>query len=81
MLKRIMKWIALGLLGLILIALLVYAFLPKVPCDPMEYTDLTKTEKQLRKAGEFAVGAIMIGENGELLAGADPREETTALGK
>ncbi|HET9910671.1 MAG TPA: gamma-glutamyltransferase, partial [Anaerolineales bacterium] len=28
-----------------------------------------------------AVGAIMIGENGELLAGADPREETTALGK
>jgi gamma-glutamyltranspeptidase / glutathione hydrolase len=28
-----------------------------------------------------AVGAIMIGQNGELLAGADPREETTALGK
>jgi gamma-glutamyltranspeptidase/glutathione hydrolase len=28
-----------------------------------------------------AVGAIVIGENGELLAGADPREETTALGK
>jgi len=28
-----------------------------------------------------AVGAIMIGQNGGLLAGADPREETTALGK
>ncbi|HMB24913.1 MAG TPA: gamma-glutamyltransferase, partial [Anaerolineales bacterium] len=28
-----------------------------------------------------AVGAIMVGENGELLAAADPREETTALGK
>jgi gamma-glutamyltranspeptidase/glutathione hydrolase len=28
-----------------------------------------------------AVGAIMINENGGLLAGADPREETTALGK
>jgi gamma-glutamyltranspeptidase/glutathione hydrolase len=28
-----------------------------------------------------AVGAIMVGESGELLAGADPREETTALGK
>jgi hypothetical protein len=28
-----------------------------------------------------AAGAIMIGENGELLAGADPCEETTAMGK
>ncbi|RPJ18961.1 MAG: gamma-glutamyltransferase family protein, partial [Chloroflexi bacterium] len=28
-----------------------------------------------------AVGAIVIGENGELLAGADPREETTAMGR
>jgi gamma-glutamyltranspeptidase/glutathione hydrolase len=28
-----------------------------------------------------AVGAIMIGENGELRAGADPREETTSMGK
>jgi gamma-glutamyltranspeptidase / glutathione hydrolase len=28
-----------------------------------------------------AVGAIMIGENGQLLAGADPREETTSMGK
>jgi gamma-glutamyltranspeptidase/glutathione hydrolase len=28
-----------------------------------------------------AVGAIMVGENGKLLAAADPREETTALGK
>jgi gamma-glutamyltranspeptidase / glutathione hydrolase len=28
-----------------------------------------------------AVGAILIGENGELLTGTDPREETTALGK
>lgn len=26
-------------------------------------------------------GAILIGENGALLARADPREETTALGK
>jgi gamma-glutamyltranspeptidase/glutathione hydrolase len=28
-----------------------------------------------------AVGAIMIGENGELLAGADPREEATSMGR
>jgi gamma-glutamyltranspeptidase/glutathione hydrolase len=28
-----------------------------------------------------AVGAIVIGPDGELLAGADPREETTSLGK
>jgi gamma-glutamyltranspeptidase/glutathione hydrolase len=28
-----------------------------------------------------AVGAIMIGGNGQLLAGADPREETTSMGK
>ncbi|HEX2996632.1 MAG TPA: gamma-glutamyltransferase, partial [Anaerolineales bacterium] len=28
-----------------------------------------------------AVGAIMVGEDGGLLAAADPREETTALGK
>jgi gamma-glutamyltranspeptidase/glutathione hydrolase len=28
-----------------------------------------------------AVGAIVIGENGQLLAGADPREETTSMGK
>jgi gamma-glutamyltranspeptidase/glutathione hydrolase len=28
-----------------------------------------------------AVGAIVIGESGALLAGADPREETTSMGK
>lgn len=28
-----------------------------------------------------AVGAIMVDENGQLLAGADPREETTSMGK
>ncbi len=107
MFKRIFKWIGLGLLSLILIALVIYAFLPKGVRDPMEYTFSTKTEKQLLSANEFAVvagtswssqagyqvlerggnacdaavGAIVVGENGELLAGADPREETTALGK
>jgi gamma-glutamyltranspeptidase / glutathione hydrolase len=57
MLKRIFKWIGLGLLGLILIAGVVYAFLPKGPRDLMEYTDRTKTEKQLLKADQFAVVA------------------------
>jgi len=57
MLKRIFKWIGLGFLSLILIALVVYAFLPKGPRDLMEYTDTTKTEKQLLRANEFAVVA------------------------
>ena len=57
MLKRILKWTGLALLGLIIIAGAIYAFLPKGPRDPMEYTDLTKTEKQLLKANEYAVVA------------------------
>ena len=57
MLKRIFKWIGLGLLSLVLIAGLIYAFLPKGPRDLMEYQDLTKTEKQMLKADQFAVVA------------------------
>ncbi|MBN2119264.1 MAG: gamma-glutamyltransferase [Anaerolineales bacterium] len=57
MLKRIFKWISIALLSLILLALIVYAFLPKGPRDLMEYTDRTKTEKQLLRAKEFAVVA------------------------
>jgi gamma-glutamyltranspeptidase/glutathione hydrolase len=57
MVKRISKWIGLGVLGLILLALVVYAFLPKGLRDPMPYTFSTKTEKQLLSANEFAVVA------------------------
>src|SRR5512147_885874 len=57
MVKRILKWIGLGLLGLILLALVVYMFLPKGVRDPMPYTFSTKTEKQLLKAGQYAVVA------------------------
>ena len=57
MFKRILKWIGLGFLALILIAVIVYAFLPKGPRDLMEYTDRTKTEKQLLTADQFAVVA------------------------
>ena len=57
MFKRILKWIGLGFLALILIAVIVYAFLPKGPRDLMKYTDRTKTEKQLLTADQFAVVA------------------------
>src|SRR5512143_3842073 len=57
MLKRIFKWIGLGFLALILATLIVYAFLPKGPRDLMQYTDRTKTEKQLLKANQFAIVA------------------------
>src|SRR5512143_992328 len=57
MLKRIFKWIGISLLSLILLALIVYAFLPKGVRDPMPYTFTTKTEKQLLKANQFAVVA------------------------
>ena len=57
MVKRILKWIGLGFLALILVAVIVYAFLPKGPRDLMEYKDLTKTEKQLLKADQFAIVA------------------------
>ena len=57
MVKRILKRIGLGFLAILLIAVTVYAFLPKGPRDLMEYTDLTKTEKQLFKADEFAIVA------------------------
>lgn len=57
MLKRILKWIGIGLLSLILVALIVYAFLPKGVRDPMPYTFSTETEKQLLTAHQFAVVA------------------------
>lgn len=57
MVKLIFKWIGRGLLALISIALVVYALLPKGPRDLMEYTDLTKTGKQLLTANQFAVVA------------------------
>lgn len=57
MVKQILKWIGLGVLGLILLALVVYVFLPKGVRDPMPYTFSTKTEKQLLKAGQYAVVA------------------------
>ena len=57
MFKCIIKWIGIGLLGLVLIAVIVYAFLPKGVRDPMPYTFSTQTEKQLLKANEFAVVA------------------------
>lgn len=58
--KRILKWIGrflLGLLGLIVLALMMYALAPKGPRDPMPYTDRTKTAKPLLSAGRFAVVA------------------------
>ncbi len=57
MFRRIFKWIGIGCLSLILLALIVYAFLPKGPRDLMPYTDRTKTEKQLLHAKTFAVVA------------------------
>ena len=57
MIARLFKRIGITLLSLILIALLVYALLPKGVRDPMEYTFTTKTEKQLFTAHEFAIVA------------------------
>ncbi len=57
MVKGIFKRIGQGLLVLILIALIIYAFLPKGPRDLMEYTDFTKTVKNLLTANEFAIVA------------------------
>jgi len=57
MVKRVLKWIGLGSLSLILLALIVYALLPKGLRDPMPYTFSTKTEKQLLTANQFAVVA------------------------
>ena len=56
--KTIFKWIGrivLALTGLIVLALIVYALLPKGPRDLMEYTDRTKTEKELLTANEYAI--------------------------
>lgn len=52
---RIFKWIGLSLLGLVLLALVVYALLPKGPRDLMEYTDLTGTQKPLFVGQEYAI--------------------------
>jgi gamma-glutamyltranspeptidase/glutathione hydrolase len=55
--KRVFKWIGITLLGLILLGAITYALLPKGPRDLMEYTDRTKTSKQILQANEFAVVA------------------------
>lgn len=52
---RILKWIGLGLLGLVVLALIVYALLPKGPRDLMDYTDLTGTQKPLFVGQEYAI--------------------------
>lgn len=55
--KRVLATVGLTLLGLIVLALIIYAFLPKGPRDLMEYTDRTKTAKELLQVKEFAVVA------------------------
>jgi len=52
---RLLKWIGLGLLGLVVLALIVFALLPKGPRDLMEYTDLTGTPKALFVGQEYAI--------------------------
>lgn len=52
---RILKWLGLGLLGLILLAFITYALLPKGPRDLMDYTDLTGTQKPLFVGQEYAI--------------------------
>ncbi|PWH17620.1 MAG: gamma-glutamyltransferase [Anaerolineae bacterium] len=54
---RILKMLGLGLLGLIGLALVVYALLPKGPRDLMEYTDRTGTQKPLFIGQEYAIVA------------------------
>lgn len=56
-LLRFFKWLGLGLLGLALLGGLVYALLPKGPRDLMDYTDRTKTAKELFVGQEYAVVA------------------------
>ncbi len=56
-LLKILKWTGVVLLGLIVVALVVYAFLPKGPRDLMEYTDRTKQPRELFVADEYAVAA------------------------
>lgn len=55
--KKVLKIVGLSLLGLIVLALVGYALLPKGPRDIMEYTDLTKTQKPMLQAENFAVVA------------------------
>ena len=55
--KKILKGVGFALIGLIVLAGIVYALLPKGPRDLMEYTDRTKTEKQMLQANRFAVVA------------------------
>lgn len=50
-----LKWFGLILLGLTLLALVIYALLPKGPRDPMQYTDRTKTAKEMVIANSYAV--------------------------
>ncbi len=52
---RLLKWIGLSLLGLIVLALAIFALLPKGPRDLMEYTDLTGTQKPLFIGQEYAI--------------------------
>ncbi len=52
---NMLKWIGLSLLGLVILSLVVYALLPKGPRDLMEYTDRTKTAKDMVIANSYAV--------------------------
>jgi len=54
-LLKILKWIGIALLGLIVVALVVYTFLPKGPRYLMEYSDRTKQPRELFVANEYAV--------------------------
>ena len=56
-LLRFLKWAGIALLGLIVVALVVYAFLPKGPRDLMEYIDRTKQPRELFVADEYAAVA------------------------
>jgi gamma-glutamyltranspeptidase/glutathione hydrolase len=53
-LLNILKWLGLALFALILIGAIIYALLPKGPRDLMEYTDRTRTAKDLFVGQEYA---------------------------
>jgi gamma-glutamyltranspeptidase/glutathione hydrolase len=53
-LLNILKWTGIVLLGLIVAALVIYAFLPKGPRDLMDYTDRTGQPRELFVADEYA---------------------------
>jgi len=51
---RLLKWFGLSLLSIILLAAIVYLFLPKGPRDLMEYTDRTGQPRQLLVTQDYA---------------------------